>query len=95
MIASKSIACATARLTRTSPNGLLGSSAFKARNRLLLVGSDATLTPGVRSKSATWAGGTASIQSTAPVLNAATRVVSSGMILIVSRRMPGNESGSQ
>ena len=48
-------------------------------------GSDTVRTPGIASKSPTWAGGTASIQSTAPVLNAATRVVSSGMILMTSR----------
>jgi len=68
MIASMSMAWAAARRTRTSLNGELGWWVLKLRNRLLPVTAVKVLVFSSLANSAVAAGGTASIQSMAPVL---------------------------
>ena len=68
---------------RAGGQGELGTCSAKSMNRLLPDTTVLVCTPGIFLNSAIIDGGTASIQSTAPVLKAATRVKSSGMTLIV------------
>ena len=92
MIASTSTACATAWRTRRSQNFEFGAIASIVMYMLFGETKLPVFTPGSFSNSATIAGGTASIQSSAPVLKAATRVRSSGMIFTTTFLTVGRAS---